>query len=290
MESEKCRALLCAIEKGSITGAAETMGYTISGISRMLVSLESEVGFLLLRRGREGVAPTRECLQLLPAMREIVAQARLCRQTADEMRGLMAGTVAIGTFSSVATHWLPNMICRFRQDYPHVDFELLMGSYPEIEQWVAQGRADCGFLRLPAQTDLETVCLEEDELLAVLPEGHPLAQLERVPIRALGEEPFILLDKAGQRDRDVMCVFERAGVVPQVRFATLDDYAIMSMVEHGLGVSILPKLVLTRIPYRIALRPLEQSAFRQIGLAVRRGDPLSPAASHFMAYLAYRNS
>ena len=52
MESEKCRALLCAIEKGSITGAAETMGYTISGISRMLASLESEVGFLLLRRGR----------------------------------------------------------------------------------------------------------------------------------------------------------------------------------------------------------------------------------------------
>lgn len=87
-----------------------------------------------------------------------------------------------------------------------------------------------------------------------------------------------------------MCVFECAGVVPQVRFATLDDYAIMSMVEHGLGVSILPKLVLTRIPYRIALRPLEQSAFRQIGLAVRRGDPLSPATSHFMAYLAYRNS
>lgn len=87
MESEKCRVLLCAIDKGSITAAAEAMGYTISGVSRMMAALESEIGFPLLRRGREGVAPTNGCLRLLPSLREMVAQAEQCRQMAGELRG-----------------------------------------------------------------------------------------------------------------------------------------------------------------------------------------------------------
>lgn len=289
MESEKCRVLLCAIDKGSITAAAETMGYTISGVSRMMAALESEVGFSLLRRSREGVTPTNECLRLLPSLREMVAQAEQCRQIAGEMRGLVSGTVAIGTFSSVATHWLPNMICAFRKDYPNIDFDILMGTYPEIEQWVIQGRADCGFLHLPTRADLKTVCLAQDELMVVLPEDHPLAALESVPAEALAEYPFILLDKAGERDRDVMRVFERAGITPKVRFTTLDDYAVMSMVEHGLGVSILPRLILRRIPYRLALRPLAQPVFRQIGLATRLGEELAPAAKRFLTYLSYRD-
>lgn len=290
MESEKCRALLCAIDKGSITAAAEAMGYTISGISRMMAALESEVGFPLLRRGREGVTPTNECLRLLPSLREMVAQAEQCRQMAGELRGVMSGTIAIGTFSSVATHWLPNMICAFQKDYPNIDFEILMGDYPEIEQWILQGRADYGFLHLPTRPELKVMELARDELMAVLPEEHPLSQRNAVPAQLLGQEPFILLDKAGNRDRDVMQVFERVGIVPKIRFTTLDDYAVMSMVEHGLGVSILPRLVLRRIPYRIALRPLTQPAFRRIGLAMRRGEELSPAAKKFLEYLSFRDA
>lgn len=290
MESEKCRALLCAIDKGSITAAADAMGYTISGISRMMAALESEVGFPLLRRGREGVTPTNECLRLLPSLREMVAQAEQCRQMAGELRGVMSGTIAIGTFSSVATHWLPNMICAFQKDYPNIDFEILMGDYPEIEQWILQGRADYGFLHLPTRPELKVMELTRDELMAVLPEEHPLARLEKVPVAALAEQPFILLDKAGNRDREVMQVFELTGAAPRVRFTTLDDYAVMSMVEHGLGVSILPQLVLRRIPYRIALRPLAQPAFRRIGLAMRRGEELSPAAKKFLEYLSFRDA
>ena len=290
MESEKCRALLCAIDKGSITAAADAMGYTISGISRMMAALESEVGFPLLRRGKEGVTPTNECLRLLPSLREMVAQAEQCRQMAGELRGVMSGTIAIGTFSSVATHWLPNMICAFQKDYPNIDFEILMGDYPEIEQWILQGRADYGFLHLPTRPELKVMELARDELMAVLPEEHPLARQESVPVAALAEQPFILLDKAGNRDREVMQVFEQAGAAPRVRFTTLDDYAVMSMVEHGLGVSILPQLVLRRIPYRIALRPLAQPAFRRIGLAMRRGEELSPAAKKFLEYLSFRDA
>lgn len=284
MESEKCRALLCAIDTGSITAAAERMGYTVSGVSRMLAALEDEMGVSLLRRGREGVTPTRECLRLLPAVRGLVAQAEQCRQQAGELRGVLSGTVSIGMFSSVAAHWLPDMFCAFQRDHPNIDFELLTGDYSEIERWVMEGRVDFGFLRLPTQLPLKTVLVARDELMVVLPEKHPLTALERVPVELLAEQPFIMLDKDGSHDRDIMGVFDRSGAAPRVRFTTLDDYAIMSMVEHGLGVSILHQMVLRRMSYRIALRPLAQPAFRQIGLAMRQGDSLSPAAKRFLQY------
>ena len=93
-------------------------------------------------------------------------------------------------FSSVATHWLPNIIRAFQKDYPHIDYELLLGDYTEIETWIMEGRVDCGFLRLPAHPDLETIFLEQDPLLAVLPVQHPLADCSRFPVSAFGSEPF----------------------------------------------------------------------------------------------------
>lgn len=287
MESEKCRVLLCAIDKGSITAAAETMGYTISGVSRMMAALESEIGFPLLRRSREGVVPTNECLRLLPSLREMVAQAEQCRQMAGELRGVMSGTVAIGTFSSVATHWLPNIIKAFQKDHPNIDYELLLGDYAEIEEWIAEGRVDCGFVRLPARPAFETIPLARDDLLAVLPEGHPLAESERVPASALCSEPFILLERGARTD--VTEIFEREGLSPRVRFTTWDDYAIMSMVESGLGISILPELILRRIPYRIVAKKLAVPAYREIGLALRERESASLAVKKFIEYLPFRD-
>lgn len=281
MESEKCRVLLCAIDKGSITAAAEAMGYTISGVSRMMAALESEIGFPLLRRGREGVAPTNGCLRLLPSLREMVAQAEQCRQMAGELRGVMSGTVAIGTFSSVATHWLPNMICAFQRDYPNIDFEILMGDYPEIEQWIMQGRADFGFLHLPTHPELKVMELVQDELKAVLPEEHPLAQLERVPVEALAEQPFILLDKAGNRDREVMQVFEQAGTAPRVRFTTLDDYAVMSMGSMGWASAFCPSWYCGASPIGWRCARWHSLPFGASALPCGQGRNLRPPPSAF---------
>lgn len=286
---QKYKALLKTVECGSFTKAAQILQYSQSGISRMIGDLEREWGVRLLERSRTGVLLTSDGMQILPYAKRVCAEYDRLRMQVDALHGIQTGTIRIGTFSSVATHWLPNMIGAFQKDYPNIDFDILMGTYPEIEQWVMQGRADCGFLHLPTRADLKTVCLAQDELMAVLPEDHPLAALEKIPASALAEQPFILLDKAGERDKDVMQVFERAGIMPKVRFTTLDDYAVMSMVEHGLGVSILPKLILRRIPYRVALRPLEQPVFRQIGLATRPGEELSPAAKRFLSYLPYRD-
>lgn len=145
---------------------------------------------------------------------------------------------------------------------------------------------DCGFLRLPTHPELETIFLARDKLLVILPEHHPLAECDRFPLASLCTEPFMLLEKGEKAE--VSEIFERHNLNPKVHFTTWDDYAIMAMVESGLGISILPQLILRRMPYRIVAKELEISADREIGLAFRNKQAASLAVKRFLEYLHYK--
>lgn len=122
--------------------------------------------------------------------------------------------------------------------------------------------------------------------MAVIPEGHLLSDKEKFPVTALCEEPFMLLEKGAKTE--VSEIFERCGLTPNVHFTTWDDYAIMSMVESGLGISILPQLILKRVPYKIVAKELDIPAYRNIGLALRSKKNSSLAVKCFLDYLKYR--
>ncbi|WP_446424509.1 LysR family transcriptional regulator [Mailhella sp.] len=283
----KYQAFLKTVELGSFTKAGKALFRSQSGISRMIDDLEREWGVVLLERGRSGVNLTSDGVHLLPFVRNVCeAQLRL-REQVDELNGLHSGLIRIGTFSSAATHWLPRIVREFRKDYPGIDYEFLLGDYSEIENWLFEGRVDCGFLRLPVSPGLESRFLERDELVAVLPLEHTLARSgKEVPIAEMAKEPFMLLEK-GDRS-EISLLFEAHDLESRVCFTTWDDYAVMSMVENGLGVSILPRLILRRIPYRIAIRSLDVPAFRDIGLVYSQSRPLSPSARRFLDYVSYR--
>ncbi len=283
----KYMAFIKTAEYGSFTKAAEVLHYSQSGISRMIGDLEKEWRVTLLERSRWGVSLTSDGSRLLARAQKLCEEYRKLQMEVDDLHGVQSGLIRIGAFSSVATHWLPNIIKAFQKDHPNIDYELLLGDYAEIEEWIAEGRVDCGFVRLPARPAFETIPLARDDLLAVLPEGHPLAESERVPASALCSEPFILLERGARTD--VTEIFEREGLSPRVRFTTWDDYAIMSMVESGLGISILPELILRRIPYRIVAKKLAVPAYREIGLALRERESASLAVKKFIEYLPFRD-
>ena len=286
MNIHKYMAFIKTVELGSFTKAAEILNYSQSGISRMIQDLEKEWKVSLLERGRAGVKLTSDGLRLLPYARNVCVEFEKLQMRVDELNGLQSGLIRIGTFSSVATHWLPNIIKAFQKDYPNIDYELLPGDYTEIEEWILNGRVDLGFLRLPAHPDLDTIFLEQDKLVAILPENHHLADCDRFPMQALCEEPFILLEKGAKTE--ISEIFEKCGLKPLIRFTTWDDYAIMSMVESGLGISILPQLILKRVPYHIVAKELDVPAYRNIGLAVHNRKSVSLAVEKFMGYLQYR--
>lgn len=286
MSLQKYLSFVKTVECGSFTKAAELLNYSQSSISRMISDLETEWKVTLLERGVGGVKLTSDGTKLLPYAKSVVVEFEKLQMQVDEINGLQSGLIRIGTFSSVATHWLPNIIKEFQKDYPNIDYELLLGDYTEIEEWIADGRVDCGFLRLPTRPDFETIFLEQDQLMVILPENHRLADCERFPVSALCDDPFMLLEKGAKAE--ISEIFERCGLTAKVHFTTWDDYAIMSMVESGLGISILPQLILKRIPYRIVAKELDVPVYRKIGLALREKRTASLAVTRFLEYLKYR--
>ncbi|KOR79188.1 LysR family transcriptional regulator [Bacillus sp. FJAT-21352] len=287
MNIQKYMAFVKAAEFGSFTKAAEALDYTQSGISRMINDLETEWGVFLFERGRAGISLTSDGLKLLPQLKRICNEHEILMTQIEDLHDMQSGMIRIGTFSSVATHWLPNIVRIFKKDYPKIDFELLLGDYTEIESWILNGRVDFGFVRLPSKTELETTFLEQDRLLVVIPQNHALANCEKFPINELLNSPFMLLEKGAKAE--ISEIFEKHHISPQVNFTTWDDYAIMSMVENGLGISILPELILQRIPHKIIAKELEVPAFRTIGIAMREQKSLSLASKRFLEYLSYRN-
>ena len=282
---QKYLSFVTTAEHGSFTRAAEILNYSQSSISRMIGDLEREWGLTLLERKGTTVKPTSDGMKLLPYAERLVAEFQSLQNEVSQLNGLDSGLIRIATFSSVAAQWLPNIIKEFKKHYPNIEYELLIGDYPEIQQWVMEGRADCGFNILTIK-GCDSIFMEDDEFVVVIPLDHPLAGEERFPLKALEDYPFMLLGKG--EESEIRNIPEIRELDLDVKLTTLDDYAIMSMVESGLGISILPRLILKRNPYKIAIKSLEEPAFRKIGLTVRDKNTMSFAMKKFVDYLGYR--
>ncbi len=283
MALDKYQTLISVVETGSLTTAAASLGCTQSAVSHSIDTLEKELGFALLKRSRAGVQLTNEGERILPAVRNYLSALEQLRQTASSIRGLDSGTVRIGAFTSVAVHWLPPVLKEFQRDYPRVDFKLLNGDYHDVNEWLSDGSVDIGFVALPCELKCETITLMEDRLLAILPKDSRYASYPRFPLTECEREPFISLLQSS--DHDARRALEAAGVKPNVRFYTKDDYAIIAMVEQGLGMSIMPELLLKGRHDELLTLPLVPEAKRTIGIAFAVGSHPGPATQRFCDYV-----
>ena len=159
MDTKKYEVLEKTVELSSLTKAAQELGLTQSGVSHMLAAIEAELQLPLLKRTRTGARLTPEGEQMMPYIHEIVRQEKLLRQAAAALHTLVTGKIRIGTFTSVATHWLPAMMMQFQQAYPQVDFQLFNGDYHDIDTWLGAGSVDLAFTTLPARPGCSCVPL-----------------------------------------------------------------------------------------------------------------------------------
>lgn len=285
----KYQILLKTVELGGITKAAEALGYTQSAASRMIAALEQEWDMELLVRGRGGVRLSPAGETLLPYLRSVCTAHKELEEQVADLHGLTRGTLRVGTFTSVSIHWLPAIMKEFLQRYPGIHFELVSSwEFAEIEDMVRQGAVDCGFLGLPAGEGLDTIALRQDRLMAVLPPDHPLAHAPCYPMERFTQDPYIRINE--ERDVEIDHIFQEEGLHPNLQYTVNDDFAILSMVEQGLGVSIMPELVLQSSGRSFAAIPLEHPRSRQIGVAVRSGKPLSPLTARFLETIQWWNA
>ncbi len=284
---QKYMSFVAAVETGSFTRAAEKLQYSQSGISRMIADLEKEWNVSLLERGKGGVKLTSEGSVLLPYAQKLIKDFERLQMEVDAIHGVQSGMIRIGTISSVATYRLPDIIAQFQKNHPKIEYEILMGHYSEIEEWLEEGRVEVGFLRLPTHRKFDTCLIETDPLYVTLPKNHRLAKQEKFPISELENDAFILMEKGDKEE--VSALFEKYDIHPEIRFTTIDDYAVMSMVEKGLGISIMSGLILQKNPFDLVIKELDVPAYRNLGYAVKDRDSMSLAAQRFLEFLPDRN-
>ena len=268
-------------EVHSFTKAAEMLGLTQSAVSHAISSLEKEFGFNLIHRNRNGVILTEDGQEMLFQMRKVLLAEEHLQQAASNILGVNKGTVRVGLISTISTHWMPNIIPIMDELYPGIRIDLREGDYYEIEQWLVNGEVDCGFLNRTSSKQFEFMPLKRDPLLCIVSNESPLYDNTEIDLLEIEDLPFIMPSYKGTND--ILTNFEKYGVRPNIRFELFDEKAIVAMVEHNLGISILPQMAIGVLPGNVKALPLLQESFRTVGLSTKQ--KLSPASQKFVEVL-----
>ena len=155
--------------------------------------------------------------------------------------------------------------------------------YDQIENWILTGAVDCGFLRLPSVKRLQTYALHRDELQVIVPCDHPYADSDPFPASALATEPFIQLEEGD--DYEIMAAFDEMGIRPNVKYIAREDRTILAMVSEGLGISLLPELMVRHSPSPIRVCRAPLHFYRTIGIGVKDKKALSSSTRLFVEYV-----
>ncbi len=287
MELRQLQQFVAVAESASFSRAAEQLHMAQPPLSVAVRKLERELGAPLLKRHPRGV-------ELTAAGEAALAPARACLASALEIHGVVRaaahgerGRVRIGFVGSATYALMPRLLPAFRQRYPDVELALHESANLELLAKVEGGDLDIGLVRYPtgAASSLRFEVIEQDEFCAVLPKGHALAARRRVTLAALSREPFI--DYASTRVPGlhalVMLVFQQAGVEPRVAQEATQVQTVISLVQSGLGVALVPSVSARLAWPGVVFRPIERlPAASKISIAMAsRFDANNPAALRF---------
>ena len=282
MSINKYKAFLTAVECGSLTEAANRLYYTQSAISRMVADLENQWGVELLIRKKSGVTLTTAGRALLPFIRKICNDEMRLNGVLQDLTGLKTGVVRLGTVTAVANEWLPVILKQMMKAAPGVEYEILIGNGEIISQWLKEDRIDVGLFTPAFDQNLNATLLHLDEFKVIFPNGHPLSRFETVPLKALKDYPFILHGASWCEPLEEGLKDAKQRI--PVRYTTVGATSIVNLVRDGIGVSILPELLLENDKSKVQSRPLDQPLSRKIYM-VTHGVPTMPAVKEFIRRL-----
>lgn len=268
------------VESGGFLKAANELGLTQSAVSHAIASLESEFELTLLTRGRSGIKLTHNGEKLLFHVHQILNAHEQMLQEVANIKGVKTGLIRIGTFPSVSINWLPQIIKEFKQRFPYVEIKLFEGDYDDITAWILNGVVDFGFLSLPTENAFDVMPLKKDRILCILSDQHPLSDQKVITFEQLKEERLIM--PKTNIDKDVRRILKKNNITPSIKYEMEEDQAIIAMVQNNLGISVLPELILYRMPKNIRIIRLEADYYRTIGVATISLKNMSPAAKMFV--------
>jgi len=246
LDVRRMQVLLAIVEAGSVTSAAAELGYTPSAVSQQLLRLEREVGQPLLERHARGMVPTDAGVALAGHARKVLRQLAAAEADLAEVAGLRRGTVALGTFPTVGSSFLPLAVQRFRRLYPAIQMTIRSGREDDLLRMLEEGTVGLSLLwdyewsRVDS-SDLVLTHLFTDPTVLLVGSDHRLARRRSVRLDQLADEQWII--RAG--GHPVVEVLERsalaAGFTPQISFHANDYQEAQAMVSVGLGIALAPR-------------------------------------------------
>lgn len=282
METARLRAFVETADKGSVKAAADSLGYTPSAISQLITALEKELSLSLFTRSQKGMKLTAEGLEMLPLVRSYLTHEEEIYTFAAELKGVTRGKLTIATYPSVATTWLPEIVRRFKNDYPGIQINLMECIKSDIFHHFEQNEADMAFLAYSEPMPYEWISLYQARIVAALPEDHRLAGEDRFPIEECDGEDFIL--GSWGKEMEILEILDRNDVHPEIKYTTYDTPATLAMVRSGLGISFVNEPSaqfwndnLVKIP----IYPPESVTF---GVALPSRESMTGAARKFLDY------
>lgn len=282
MNFSQLQSFVALADTGSFTEAAYAIELTQSAVSHALSALESELGVTLLKRNRKGVVALTDAGQkIIPHVRALLAQVEAIEQEAKAAHGEAAGKLRLGSMLSIVSPaLLARVLTCFRASYPDIEVVLFEGTMREVGEWIEKSIIDVGFVLFPAP-GIEVTPITTDELCVLVPPGHRLHTKVAVTPRDLQEEGWIM-----EKNQCALQLMEVAvgpsRVRPQIRYQASDSATILAMVREGLGITLMPRMVLPKKLEGVVALPLDPPHQLQIGLAVRSQAMASPAAQLFV--------
>ena len=282
MSINKYQIFVKVAELGSLTRAAEALGYTQPAVSHSISSLENRFGFPLFCRSRDACTLTENGAQLLDACRQILQREEEIEETVHALNGMLTGSIRIGSVSSMLTEFVPRVVYHFSRAYPQIRITLSELTFQDIPSALAAGSIDIGFTsdRLPEGSKLRFTPLFEDPVCLILPPGHPFLAYERIPARLLNGCDFIMPSPG--YDDIYRAVTDQVDIRPNVKFNVGSDVAAVGMVANRLGLSLLSRQQARFLGGNVVCRDFQEDFHRTLGVATHAGRRLSPALKVFL--------
>lgn len=279
METLKIKAILLAARYRSLSKAAEVFSYTPSALSHSVDALENELGVKLLNRSYAGVEWTEEGMQLQEKLEAVVKAEEKLIQAAQTVSGRKQEQLRIGTYSSIAVNLLPEILNGFKEAHPNIGITITVGN--KLDHWLSDDIAD-----VLLGTKEEENCwkpLFQDHFVAVLPKTF-FPGMKSIHYEALYPYTFITTDNV----TDYLHVAQNFALEKFKDIIVLnseDDLSAVSMVREGIGVTILPFLVLKNNKKGVRLLKFEPELYRTIGVSTRKDCDTDSAAAKFARYI-----
>ena len=271
------------VQEKSFQKAAKILNMTPSAISHAISTMEKELGFSLFIRNKNGTVLTSNGEAIYPHILEILNSNEYFLQSVAQLNGLQKGTIKVGCFNSVCTAWMPAIMSAFREEYPEITVNVYQGTYTDVELWLKNGTIDVGFLSESCTRDFYYTPIYKDRLICLTPKNFVVNNPDYITVEELENQAFVFQRESC--DTDVQAFLDKHHITIKTNHHVIDDQSTVALIEAGLGIGIMPEILVKRMDSNINSYAINPAEYRTICLATTHPHVMSPAVNRFIQFV-----